>query len=576
MTCSPTRPRCDAHTPRCHLTHPAGEAATRAREGTRGAAWVVRGRGGGQTTLRLHPHTPPPPSSLRRHFTSFDLPPSLREELLTLAPPGTRPFSPAELRAYLKRKLTDPKKREKRLAHRAWAGMHSAAFCLELLDFCIGDLQGGGAKGGFANLVGLLLLPLASGGLAYVGQASRGGEPHVVATVQQQTLLPHLRSRFVSPECTAHETLGAYFLHNDEFLRAARLQSVTLSFFAQQLQPLQMQPSATYLHTVWQTMGRSAGGAIKPTPEVVELFGSKTLLPLRSGQVVAVGELSSTLALPAPLLQLELDGAASHWAPQASQAADAEPAAARPRVDELMSTLAVPVVDPAFVCVDEAPLKDQTAAAEAIAGYIAADATEPHQLAPALVDKLGARDAAHGALEWSQLSRDGSRALLGLFAEHHVREEAVAMAQDWPPADPDASTEEAREAANGSPRLVSAGRAAALKRMPLYESVQGSLVPLEPRRYLLPQRHPFFTPRTDEFLTPTAPAPVLSLLRALGVESLEDADVFEKFLLPAFGEASLERQEAMRRHLLANWQRLRQHDGVRAALSRTRSVRRRP
>ena len=63
---------------------------------------------------------------VRQHFTVFDLPTPLAEHLLSTSPKGMHPFTPMALRQYLRRKLSDPKKRERRLAMSAWDAMHSA------------------------------------------------------------------------------------------------------------------------------------------------------------------------------------------------------------------------------------------------------------------------------------------------------------------------------------------------------------------------------------------------------------------------------------------------------------------
>ena len=70
-----------------------------------------------------------------------------------------RPFTPLAMRQYLKRKLADPKKRERRLSMGAWDAMHSAPFVLDLLALCVDDLK----KGTYAELDELYLLPLAKG-----------------------------------------------------------------------------------------------------------------------------------------------------------------------------------------------------------------------------------------------------------------------------------------------------------------------------------------------------------------------------------------------------------------------------
>ena len=49
---------------------------------------------------------------------------AVAEQLLASAPKGMRSLSAAEVRGYVKRKLGDAKKRDKRLASRAWAPQH--------------------------------------------------------------------------------------------------------------------------------------------------------------------------------------------------------------------------------------------------------------------------------------------------------------------------------------------------------------------------------------------------------------------------------------------------------------------
>ena len=156
---------------------------------------------------------------VRQHFSAFDMPPPVAEQLLASAPRGMRSLSAAEVRGYVKRKLGDAKKRDKRLASRAWAPLHSANFALDLLAYCASDLHGGAADVAASPLASALsrsslaafasassstrpryhelhelrLLPLASGGLAPLGSGD-----YVVAGAAQQALLPHLAPQFVS------------------------------------------------------------------------------------------------------------------------------------------------------------------------------------------------------------------------------------------------------------------------------------------------------------------------------------------------------------------------------------------
>ena len=106
---------------------------------------------------------------VRQHFTIFDLPPPLADQMLASAPRGLRPFTPATMRQYMNRKLKDPKKRDSNLMSSAWGALHSAVFTLDLLAFCLQDLtQTRDAKlallpGRAHELQDVYLLPLAQG-----------------------------------------------------------------------------------------------------------------------------------------------------------------------------------------------------------------------------------------------------------------------------------------------------------------------------------------------------------------------------------------------------------------------------
>ena len=100
--------------------------------------------------------------------------------------------------------------------------------------------------------------------------------------------------------------------------------------------------------------------------------------------------------------------------------------------------------------------------------------------------------------------------------------------------------------------LLEPARHAALVKLPLFETCAGGLVSLEAPRFLLLERHPFFTPseaQASSFLRPDSPPVVMNLLEALNVRRLTDADVFEHFLLPAFGSLSPVEQAAQRAQL---------------------------
>ena len=126
----------------------------------------------------------------------------------------------------------------------------------------------------------------------------------------------------------------------------------------------------------------------------------------------------------------------------------------------------------------------------------------------------------------------------------------------------------------------------ALRSLVVYESVSTAegeqLVDLaSAERYLLPAAHPFFSPTsspalrrvsdhestpTSSFLRADVSPAELRLLRDLGAIELEDADVFARWLLPNFGSHPLERQVAMRAHLLRRWPSFKTHTALVHAL----------
>ena len=141
---------------------------------------------------------------VRTHFTAFELPPPIADQIIGCLPEKrAKPLTPLVMRAYLRRKLGEQKKREARLASRAWAPLHSANFCLDLMAFCLRDLS----ERSYSELRELHLLPLASGALGRLG-ASDG---ILVASAKQQALLPHLAPRFASAQCVAHPQVGSLF-----------------------------------------------------------------------------------------------------------------------------------------------------------------------------------------------------------------------------------------------------------------------------------------------------------------------------------------------------------------------------
>ena len=529
---------------------------------------------------------------VRQHFSVFDLPPALADHLLSTAP-RTKPFTPVALRAYLHRKLSDPKKRERLLTTAQWSSMHSANFVLDLLALCLQDLSSSARS--YGQLAGLHLLPLARGQLAQLGAGS-----HIVASVDEQSLLPHLAERFTSPACVEHKAVGALFAKSAEFRSALKLRELDLPLLANEMRMPTSEPPTPWLHKLWRaiadrTPAADAGIGAAHLPQLIRLFGSRRLLPLTSGEIRPLETLVRTLALPAELANRTLHAPGGGAAPTTPLGGDPAPAAEAAEgaaagaegaaagaegaaagaegqragageamtVRALLDRLHMPLLHLEFVR-ERQPLRQPAAAsaagehaATAAAdgrpdGYFGADATDDRSLAATLIEKLASahRDR---PLRWHELPTAGARALVHLLATVHARSGAAG--------EPDG--------------LLDASRRLALRGLPIFETCAADgqqLADLLAPRALLLEPHPFFVPsaaQAPHFLRPDVPQVVLEMAEALGARRLRDADVFESYLLPAFGSLVPTQQRAQREHILREWPTLRQHEGFLAALRET-------
>lgn len=390
---------------------------------------------------------------VRQHFTIFDVPSALADQLISTAPSGIRPFTPCALRQYLKRKLSDPVKRDANLLNPSWSELFAANFALDMLAFCLQDLtqlapsesidtdtsfnvrllsDGMRVKRVLrtdrtSEIEGLFLLPLATGAMSHLGCQ----ESYIVASRRQQALLPHLKHCFVNAQCVEHKEVGHLFLESREFLKAARLREFDLELLSSQMKVTNA-PSQELLHAFWHTVltqvhSTTNGIGSEHVVQLSTLFASRPLLPIRNDSPQAVAELSRTLVLPQHLLLSEIaEPSDSILTPQA--AAPDQPHTALLLLD-LLEQLNMPLLHPDFVFALNSQLEglgvastsDSLTAAEAAplteegcCGYFEVDATSERHIPSALIDKLASN--AHN-LQWSRLTLRGARALVHLFAE---------------------------------------------------------------------------------------------------------------------------------------------------------------
>ena len=293
---------------------------------------------------------------VRQHFSAFDMPPPVAEQLLASAPKGMRSLSAAEVRGYVKRKLGDAKKRDKRLASRAWAPLHSANFALDLLAYCASDLHGGAADVAASPLASALSrsslaafasassstrpsLPraarAATAAVGVGGLAPLGPGDYVVAGAAQQALLPHLAPQLSPPHAPTTRS-SPLFRDSTEWLRALKLRDLTLELLARAAPQPRRRPVVTP-----RAMGarprkgggrRERAGRCAPSGDRLCVWAHEAAA-LRGGEVVLTHAVRHTFVLPQALLDATLPRptAAAAAAADGAAAADAEAEAAERR-----------------------------------------------------------------------------------------------------------------------------------------------------------------------------------------------------------------------------------------------------
>ena len=534
-------------------------------------------------------------SFMRQHFTTFELPAQLATDILSCAPTGVRPMRPQEMRAYLRRKLTDTKKRERRLRLQSWCALHSSAFVLDLLAYCASDMQGSNVSSSrrYNDLEGLLLLPLASGGIQTLGsllELPSGRYPFLLATARQQQMLPHMRNRFVSPLCTSHEE--ACRLFSDEyFMRAMILEHLPLQVFAFEMRGIPMDPSHEWLQDLWAAVAeccrRDQHGndtLHSSNAKLISTLGACRFLPLEDGRIVPVRELKTCFVCSRKTGALELFAL-----PRAETVVNRAAAAAEARnravqinhqtlddlkvekisLAHLLRKLCIPMLDHKFVALVPPRENDFASASNAedashetdssaeLQGLFVPDATTEGEIVRAILSKIAGLQSEEGKCRWDVLAYAEAQALVSFFAIHldkYKTNESLAN-----------TTRSLREV---------------LKSLVIFESlaeIEGKgplLVSLESGpKFILPTTHPFFTPETSpysgDFLRADVSDTIMQLYRWMGARVLLDADVLEKFVLPNFPTMSLEQQRKVRNHVLESWSELSACESLKSVIKET-------
>ncbi|OQS01509.1 hypothetical protein ACHHYP_00661 [Achlya hypogyna] len=219
-----------------------------------------------------------------QHFPVFTVP--VRVASATRLNSNVRLLSPRVLRDWLKR---------------AAASTIPANLCADLLRYCLSDLL----PATYGELAGLPVLALADDSVGTVPKAglfaSMHTEPYVVATFDQQQLLPHLTPRFLALPFS-----GAFDLADTRLAHALGVAPFSVAFLAQHLadvlpaawrnqERVKWTPeadggvAATWLARFWREVGRK---------ENVPLFQAWPLLPLQhSAELVRCKYVDDVLVL---------------------------------------------------------------------------------------------------------------------------------------------------------------------------------------------------------------------------------------------------------------------------------------
>ena len=147
-------------------------------------------------------------------------------------------------------------------------------------------------------------------------------ERYIVASAEQQLLVPHLLPQLLSPLCVEHPALGPLFSRSADFRRALKLRALDLPLLAAEIRTSHSEaPSRAWLQAFWRTAAQhtadatatagTAGGAggprvgTGPEPALLEV---NVFPAIAAGTMAAVPRdiyarlVDDTLRLLAPIL----------------------------------------------------------------------------------------------------------------------------------------------------------------------------------------------------------------------------------------------------------------------------------
>eukprot|EP00736_Rhodelphis_marinus_P006485 Rmarinus@m.28251 len=240
---------------------------------------------------------------LSYHFTLLDIPSEVVEAFqVSCASPQIQELSPSAVRSYLRSKLT----RDVDLKKPKWRLLSDPEHSSHLLRFLLCDVIHDNPEGSDARsdsrpqnaedsavrsacqyLLGVKLLPLADGTLVRLGE-----KEYIVASDSQRALISGSEREFVHPLCANLRCLQHDVVQSVLRLRKFgpdALLSLMHGHFTES-----GEPTTEWLHQFWDHLSGSS----------VDGFGSYSLLPLTSGKVVKVETLPSTVVLP--LMQFDI------------------------------------------------------------------------------------------------------------------------------------------------------------------------------------------------------------------------------------------------------------------------------
>ena len=431
-------------------------------------------------------------------FVVFEVPPNICDKLLelkTTEPAGgpldvLRKFGPSDLRYFLKKKGSKLKQDP---------AMRDVGLACDLLEYCVSDLT---EKGDFGDVVGVRVLPLASGKLSVLGKK----RVHTMVNKSILELLPVAPDTFVHEECTS--ALPDLF-KDEKFQKSASVAPFGCAELAQKLSgvlPAQWRgcrlvpmPPTSHIDGKWLTKfweyvnaehesRRTAAGdeddrnADGHWEETLTHFDSWPLIPLCNEQIGAVSSRHSVVVMPEDLKEAPLR--------------------------EILLKLGCLMLEPAF----------------ATSGLLRYTASETEPFVSVLIERLGQ-----------------------VFNRSDSARESLSVAEG----------EELLRFLDAGGEFTDAQKSH-LQRLPMFETCvnSGQLVSLDGGRFVFPPSTcgGLFDPKDDSrFLK--YKEEFVRIYLDLGVQMLTEAEVLGRFVLPSIDSANDSEREDQIRYIRKNWKR---------------------